>query len=392
MFEQLLHDEVQHFIKNFTEDSRQIAFSGSPFKNIPVGTLIEQIEGRRKAQTKLPTWYASKGIIYPPKVHLEQTSSETTAQHKSTLVAGKTLVDITGGFGIDSYFFAKKFHSVMHFELQPMLSAMVKHNLACLQQKNISCAAGDALEGIKENYFDVIYADPSRRNKQKGKVFLLKDCEPNIPKHLDYLLERCNTLLIKTSPMLDISIGLEELSYVHEIHIVAVQNEVKELVWKISKKEKHTPEIHTINFTKKGPQKLQFTWGQILEEIIDEPKKYLYEPNAAILKSGGYNVISHTHQVSKLHKHSHLYTSTNLLKFPGRRFEIEKIIPYSKKDMRHGIDFDKANITTRNFPESVATLRKKWRLKEGGNRYLFFTTNKNNKKILLICSKIPHEK
>ena len=391
MFKHILHTEVQAFIKNFQGTISQLAFSGSPFKDVTIQELLVQIESRIKAKTKLPTWYETKGVIFPPKLNLEQTSSETTAAYKSALVSGNTIADITGGFGIDSHYFAKSFKEVQHFELQAPLSKIVNHNATCLGDKNITCTIGNGLEGIKHRYFDVIYADPSRRHDQKGKVFLLKDCEPNIPLHLKYLLERCTTLLIKTSPMLDIYLGIQELSYVNEIHIVAVQNEVKELLWVLSKKEVSSPEIHTINYTNKEAQKFYFTWGTSDTEILSTPKKYLYEPNAAILKSGAFSSVCHHYNISKLHKHSHLYTHDTLIAFPGRTFIIDKIVPYSKKEMRDGNIFDKANITTRNFPESVAQLRKKWHIKDGGDRYLFFTTIENEKKIVLICSKTTHE-
>jgi hypothetical protein len=391
LFDHLLGEEVQAFIKYFQGDISQLAFSGSPFKDVSIKDLIVQIESREKVKLKLPTWYKTSNIVYPPKLNLEQTSSEITAAYKSTLIHGKTIADITGGFGIDSYFFAQIFQKVAHFEIQKSLSNLVSHNLICLQKKNITCHIGDGLEGVEDHFYDVIYADPSRRHNNKGKVFFLEDCEPNIPKHLEYLLDHCKTLLVKTSPMLDISIGIEELQYVTQVHVVAVANEVKELIFLLSKEQTTSPEIHTVNFTKNKIQKFQFLWNTAAEVPINAPQLYAYEPNAAIMKSGAFTQICKEYQVSKLHKHTHLYTSNTLVSFPGRRFNVEKIIPYSKKEMRRGIDFDKANITTRNFPESVATLRKKWGLKEGGNRYLFFTTIENDKKTLLICSKIPYE-
>ncbi|MFT6826410.1 MAG: hypothetical protein ACJAYD_000968 [Patiriisocius sp.] len=391
MFDHLLHDEVQDFIKGFQGEVSKLALSGSPFPAVSVTDLIVQIESRRKAKAKLPTWFNTSGIVYPPKLHLEQTSSEITAAYKQKLVQGKTLADITGGFGVDGYFFAQTFEEVHHFEIQKPLSDIVNHNVAHLSKRNITSHHGDGIDAIKEQVFHVIYADPSRRHGKKGKVFFLEDCEPNIPKHLDYLLERCHTLLVKTSPMLDISIGMKELHGVESIHIVAVQNEVKEVLWTLTKKEQKIPEIHTVNFTKNGTQKFQFSWNTPAEISLHAPQKYVYEPNAAIMKSGAFNEMCEAFQIAKLHKHSHLYTSNTLIRFPGRRFTINKIVPYSKKEMRQGINFNKANISTRNFPESVATLREKWKLKEGGDHYLFFTTIENDKKILLICSKIPDE-
>tara|TARA_B100000795_G_scaffold158062_1_gene118786 strand:+ start:94175 stop:95353 length:1179 start_codon:yes stop_codon:yes gene_type:complete len=391
LFDHLLQDEVQDFIKGFQADISQLALCGSPFKNVTVTELIVQIQSRQKAKSKLPTWFNTLGIVYAPKLNLEQTSSELTAAYKQELIQGKTLADITGGFGVDSYFFAQRFEQVHHFEIQKHLSSIVKHNLAQLPKRNVTSHHADAIQAIKQQEFDVIYADPSRRHGSKGKVFFLEDCEPNIPKHLDYLLDRCQTLLVKTSPMLDLSIGMKTLHGVESVHIVAVQNDVKEVLWVLSKKEQKTPEIHTVNFTKNRIQKFQFSWNTPAEISLHAPQKYVYEPNAAIMKSGAFNQMCETFEIAKLHKHSHLYTCNTLVDFPGRRFTVDKMILYSKKEMRRGIDFDKANISTRNFPESVATLRDKWKLKEGGDRYLFFTTIENDKKILLICSKITDE-
>lgn len=391
MFDHLLQKEVQEFIKDFKQELARLAFSGSPFTDVSTKELLQQIESRQKAKTKLPTWFTTPGIIYPAKLHLEQTSSEATAIYKQNLVTGKTLADITGGFGIDSYYFAQTFAQVHHFEIQQHLCDIVSHNLQHLPNNSFTSQSKDGLKAIEDKTFDVIYADPSRRHDSKGKVFFLEDCEPNIPKNLDYLLQRCNTLLVKTSPMLDISVALKALHSVANIHIVALHNEVKEVLWTLSKGQTKTPEIHTVNITKAGVQNFKFSWNTAAQLSLSAPLKYLYEPNAAILKSGAFNHMCGAFKLLKLHKHSHLYTSQDLVDFPGRRFKIEKVLPYSKKQMRHGIDFDKANISTRNFPETVARLQEKWKLQQGGNRYLFFTTIENDKKIVLICSKIIDE-
>ena len=391
MFDHLLQKEVQQYIKDFKQELSRLAFSGSPFTDVSTKELLQQIQGRQKAKTKLPTWFKTPGIIYPAKLHLEQTSSEATAIYKQTLVKGNTLADITGGFGIDSYYFAQTFAQVHHFEIQEHLCDIVSHNLQHLPNNSFISQSKDGLEAIKDNTFDVIYVDPSRRHDSKGKVFFLEDCEPNIPKNLEYLLQRCTTLLVKTSPMLDISVAIKALENVAQIHIVALHNEVKEVLWILRREHTKPPEIHTANITKAGMQKFTFTWNTPAQLSLSAPLTYLYEPNASILKSGAFNHMCGAYRVLKLHKHSHLYTSQDLVDFPGRRFKIEKIVSYSKKQMRSGIDFDKANISTRNFPETVAKLQEKWKLQQGGNRYLFFTTIENDKKIVLICSKIIDE-
>lgn len=384
----LLNSDIQDFIQNFEGEVSKLAFSGSPFEKVTIQELIQQIEGRKKAEKKLPKWFGTQNILFPPKLNLEQTSSEITAKYKASLVKGETLADITGGFGIDSFYFSEKFSSVQHYEINPELSEIAKHNFKVFGKENIACLCEDGLQNILKNKFTVIYADPSRRHDSKGKVFFLKDCQPNIPENIAEILNNCDQFLLKTSPMLDISIGLSELKHVSEIHIVAVENEVKELLWLLEKKASTAPKIKTINFTKSGTENFNFEWNEPAMVKYSLPQKYLYEPNAAILKSGAFNLVSGKLQLNKLHQNTHLYTSETIIDFPGRVFLIEKIIPYSKSEMRAALSFKKANIATRNFPESVETLRKKWKIADGGDIYLFFVTNLEDKREMIVCSKL----
>ena len=306
------------------------------------------------------------------------------------MIVGNSVADITGGFGVDSYYFSKKTAAVTHFEIDKSLSDIAVHNFQQLKARNITCKATDGLQEVLLSQFDTVYADPSRRHNTKGKVFYLKDCAPNIPEYLSSLLKVCNLLLIKTSPMLDISAGLEELTNVYQIHIVAVNNEVKELLWLAKKTYSGSVEIVTKNFKKKVAETYSFTYNEPVEAFFDKPKRFLYEPNAAILKGGAFNAISQDFKVKKLHEHTHLYTSEALREFPGRRFIIEKVLSYSKNEMKK-LGINKANITTRNFQESVSSLRKKFKIKDGGDVYLFFSTIKPSKKVVLVCSKVKDE-
>lgn len=383
----LLNTEVQDFIMNFNGEISKLAFAGSPFENISVQELIQQIEGRRKSEKKLPKWFDALGILYPPKLNLEQTSSEITANYKASLVNGQNIADITGGFGIDSYYFSEKIENVNHFEINAELSEIAKHNFEVFGKNNVFCFAKDGLDEILQNNYDVVYADPSRRHDSKGKVFFLKDCQPNIPAKISEILKKCKTFLLKTSPMLDISVGLSELEHVSEIHIVAVDNEVKELLWLLKKDFIGNLEIMTINFTKTKSEIFSFMWKESAIPEYNLPFKYLYEPNAAILKSGAFDLISEKFRLKKLHINTHLYTSDTLIEFPGRRFIVKKNIPYKKPEIKAALTFKKANIATRNFPESVETLRKKWKIRDGGDKYLFFVTSEK-KKQMLVCSKI----
>ncbi|MBZ0326634.1 MAG: class I SAM-dependent methyltransferase [Altibacter sp.] len=387
MNKDILHKETQEFIINFKEDSSKLAFAGSPFPTISTQQLLQQIESRRRIEKKLPSWYHKTGIYYPPKINLEQTSSEITASYKATLVYGDSLADLTGGFGVDTYYFSKQMAWVYHFEKNEELSAIAKHNFEILNAQNIHCFPQNGLDAVADKEFDILYIDPSRRHDSKGKVFYLADCEPNVPTHLPFLLARCKILLLKTSPMLDISVGLSELASVYEIHIVAVDNEVKELLWLLRSGFSEAPVIKTINFSKLGHQVFEFSRDAAVSATYSLPRQFLYEPNAALMKSGGFNELSTAFSVDKLHQNSHLYTSDAFVDFPGRCFKIENVVSYSKKAIKQALTFEKAHIATRNFPESVASLRKKWKLKDGGTLYLFFTKILDDKKVMLVCSK-----
>lgn len=388
----ILNPEIQAFIKsNIGKSISKLALQKNPFPDVDWIRILNQIEAKAKAKDKLPNWFSTKNIIYPSKISIEQTSSEKTAQYKASIVSGKSLIDLTGGFGVDDYYFAKKIKNVVHCEINLELSAVVKHNFKQLNAPNINCYSGDSMDTLNtlKTKWDWIYIDPSRRNDAKGKVFLLKDCLPNVPENLDFYFRKSDAILIKTAPLLDISAGLSELKHVKTIHIVALENEVKELLWELHKDYFGNVHIKTVNIVK---EKLE-TFDFILNDNstlpnFSFPQKYLYEPNSAIMKSGGFDEVSSFYNLNKLHKHSHLYTSIHLIPFPGRIFYIQNTFPYNKPEMKSYLENTQANITTRNFPDSVESIRKKWKIKDGGNVYCFFTTDENNHKIVLICTKI----
>ena len=388
----ILYPKVQEFIQDQLGVSiAKLALQKNPFPEIDWLTILNQIEAKTKSREKLPTWFSTKAIIYPSKLSIEQTSSERTAEYKSSLIAGNSLIDLTGGFGVDDYYFAKKINKITHCEINTDLSEIVGHNFKQLGVTNIECIAGDSLTTLQSTTekWDWMYIDPSRRNDAKGKVFILKDCLPNVPENLDFYFEKSDAILIKTAPLLDIAAGLSELQNVKTIHIVAIENEVKELLWELHKNYLGAIGIKTVNLTKDATNSFDFILNQESTEAnYSLPKRYLFEPNSAIMKSGGFNEISEQYRLDKLHKHSHLYTSNELIDFPGRVFEIQHAIPYSKKEIKIHLENSKQNITTRNFPETVELIRKKWKIKEGGNSYCFFTTDMNNDKIVLICTKI----
>lgn len=386
----ILNERVQQFIvDNLKTDITKLILKGSPFPSISVQELANQIVAKQKSAKKLPTWFLAKNIYYPAKVSIEQSSSEITAKYKSKIISGDNLIDITGGFGVDSYYFSKQFKKVLHCEISEDLSALVKHNYKQLETQNIDTFSGNGIDFLKNttDFFDCIYIDPSRRNDVKEKVFLLKDCQPYIPPKIDFLFTKTTNILIKVSPILDISNTVNDLKNVKEIHIVAVNNEVKEtLVW-LEKNYNGKIKIKTSNFKKETIETFNFDYLEDVVSEYSEPLAYLYEPNSAILKSGGFHQISKQLELFKLHQHSHLYTSDKLIYFPGRSFKVENVINYDKKKLKRIIPEKKANITTRNFPKTVAQIRKEINLKDGGETYIFFTTDKNNQLKAVICTK-----
>ncbi|RAJ16207.1 class I SAM-dependent methyltransferase [Olleya aquimaris] len=388
----ILNKGIQRFIaENLNNNISELVLKGIPFPKEIQQDILNQIESKNKSKKKLPTWFNTQGIYFPSKLNIEQTSSETTAKYKSNLISGHSLIDLTGGFGVDAYYFSKHFKQVIHCELNQELSQIVKHNASILNTPNLTFYPENGLDILKklDQPFDWIYIDPSRRNDAKGKVFLLNDCLPNVPEHLDLLFSYSKNIMIKTSPLLDISSGLNELSHVKTIHCVAVNNEVKELLWILEANFNGQVTIKTVDIKSDKYNSFKFIYEEekVTEADYSLPLTYLYEPNSAILKSGAFDTISKKLDIFKLHKHSHLYTSDKKVEFPGRHFKIETVIPYNKKSYNKYIALKQANITTRNFPESVNQIRNKLKIKEGGKNYLFFTTNLDNFKIIICCTK-----
>ncbi len=384
-------EKLRHFvIDNTSADVVQLALQKNPFPEFSWTEILEQISGRQKAVDKLPTWFTCETVVYPSKISVEQTSSETTAQYKSSLISGNSLIDLTGGFGVDAYYFAQKFKQVVHCELNQDLSQLVAYNFERLKVQNIECISGDGLEILLNQHqkFDWIYLDPARRSNHKGKVFMLEDCAPNVSELLPEYFKYADKILIKTAPILDIHAGLKALSFVKKIHIVALENEVKEILWQIEQGFLGEIGISSVNINRDHVQEFSFILADEAFSKYNLPQNYLYEPNAAIMKSGGFAQIGKQYGLSKLHLHSHLYTSEKLIDFPGRSFEILDLLPYQKAEMKLCLQGKSANVTVRNFPETVDDIRKKWKIKSGGDLYCFFTTDMNNRKIVLLCAKI----
>ncbi|UCD60718.1 MAG: class I SAM-dependent methyltransferase [Flavobacteriaceae bacterium] len=391
MNKEVLITGVQEYINNnLNTDILSVLLQKSKFDTISSKELAQQIESKKKCAAKLPTWFKTDKIYYPPKINIEQSSSEKTAFYKASLVNGKSLLDVTGGFGVDSYFFSQQIAKVTLCEINKELAQITAHNLNILGATAIEVLNTDGIKYLKnfEGLLDWIYIDPSRRDDSKGKVFKLSDCTPDLTTHLELLKEKSKSILLKTSPLLDISKGLKELKSVEEIQIVAVNNEVKEVLWIIKGTNHPEPLIKTINLKNSGDEVFIFKRSDenSNQSELSMPLKYLYEPNAAILKAGAFKTIGNQFQLKKLHEHTHLYTSEKKVEFPGRTFKILSTHPYNKRSLT-ALQVEKANITNRNFPVSVADLRKKHKIKEGGKFYLFFITDLNNKRQILKCVK-----
>lgn len=391
MFFSFLNPEIQKFINaNLETEISKLALQKNPFPSTNWIEIVNQIAAKKKTKNKLPTWFQTDGIVYPNKISVEQTSSEKTALYKSSLIYGTCLIDLTGGFGVDDYYFSKQLEKVVHCEINEELSAIVQHNFKQLGVQNIECITGDSTEQLKvlNITWDLIYIDPSRRSHHKEKVFMLEDCSPNVPKLLNFYFDYTSNILIKTAPILDITSATKELRNIKCIHIIAVENEVKELLWELSKEYIGAISIKTINFIKNKSETFDIILKAKNKATYSMPRKYLYEPNNAIMKSGAFDAVSSYYKLDKLHVNSHLYTSDNNSDFAGRVFKINEVIPYQKKEMKTFLYDKKVNITIRNFPDSVKNIRKKWKIRDGGQVYCFFTTDMKNNKIVLICTKI----
>ena len=349
--------------------------------------LARQTEGRKIIANKLPSWAGNMSILFPVKISLEQCSSEATAIYKAGLVSGESLVDLTGGFGVDCSFLSKNFSSVDYVEQNEELCQIAEHNFAALGL-NIRVNNAESVSFLEDMpSVDCIYIDPARRDVKGKKTADLSLCSPNLLEIRDILLEKCNTLLIKLSPMFDISSALEVFPECKQVHVVSVKNECKELLLLVEGGFCGETEIVCVDLDELGITSVASNLRKEKGEIIGyfAPKAYLYEPNASIMKAGLFKTVANKYNVQKLHPSTHLYTSEELVSgFPGRSFEIKRVTKVQKKEIQ---DIEKANLSTRNFPGNVADLRKKLKLKDGGDTYIFACTLNDNSKVLIICEK-----
>lgn len=377
---EILNKEVQNYINaNLETDLHSLLLKKSPFSDVSMQEMVQQIKGKKVAQRKFP-FLLKENIVFPPNLNLEQASSQSTAEFKAENLDGKKFLDLTCGFGIDAYFLSQNFEEIILVEKNPELLDVVKHNWKILNKK--ATFVNENLEHFlakNSESFDVIYLDPARRDSEKNKKFLLEDLSPNLLEIQDQLLEISSQIIIKLSPLIDISYLISVLKNVAKIQIIAVRNEVKELIVFLEKARKGDDvEISCINLESDDAEfAFQFKEEKTAVSAFSEPQQFLYIPNNAVLKSGAFNLISQFFNGKKLHPNTHFYTSDKRIeRFPGRVLEINMI---DSKHIRKG---EKYNIISKNYPLSPDEIKKKYKILDGGNCYLIFTQTQNRKIIL----------
>lgn len=411
---------IEEFIKKHRlDDVRSLALQAAKYPDIDMPFALDQIEGWQRARTKLPEWASKDGIIFPPHISMEQCSSERTAKYKSGILhSSGILIDLTGGFGVDFSYMAKGFSKAVYVEQQSHLCDIAKHNFELLGLQHaevvnadgveylhslplISNASRTHLEGeskengqqtIEENI--VIYLDPARRDVHGAKVYGIEDCTPNVVELQSELLDKASVVMVKLSPMLDLHAAIKALS-VSKAYIVSVGNECKELLLVLSRDKNEAIRVVCVN----DDESFEYSYGEEADCVpsvsdadilADGSECFLYEPNASIMKAGCFSLLTSCFSVKALSRNSHLFVSNDeIADFPGRKFKIYAVSSMNKKELRKVLaDISQANIAVRNFPLSVAELRKRLKLKDGGDTYIFATTVGERSHTLIICKKI----
>ena len=402
-----MNTATRDFIESHLKDDvRQLALQKFS-EDVDKMLVLNQIEARQLLSKKVPTWASNPDLLFPRHLSIEQCSSELTAKYKASIISGgDTFVDLTGGLGIDSYFLSEKFKTAYYVENQKELCDLAEHNFAVLGRK-ITVVNEDSESFLSKNQdFDLIFIDPARRDVYNRKMVSLHDCSPDVVKLVETFPEtssRKPSFLIKASPMLDISLITNELQNISEIHIVSVRNECKEILIKIEPGFDGEIKYFCVNLQNdtvistavKRSGEISFEFSESTENsavstFAPTIKRYLYEPNASLMKSGAFKLISQRFAIDKLHVNSHLYTSDNLISdFPGRIFEVVGFAPFNKKVKKELLkDITEASVATRNFPLSANELRKNLNLKESDKNYVFGTTLIGEKKVMILCKKI----
>lgn len=379
LFDRLLLPDVQGFItENQNSDLTKLLLKKSPFPDVSMSEIVQQIKGRNVAGRKFP-FLLAEGIIFPPNLNLEQASSQTTAEFKAEYCSGKSFLDLTAGFGIDAYFLSRNFDNVTLVEQNPQLSQTVQHNWRVLG-RNADFITEDLKTFLAENtgHFDLIYLDPARRDEQKKRKFLLQDLSPDVLEIQEKLLELAPKVMIKLSPLIDISYLISVLKNCHRIDIIAVRNDVRELIVHLRRLPTDWVSIECHNLESSDtPLEFNYEQEKVSKAEYSMPLRYIYIPNNAVLKSGAFNFVASKFGLFKLHANTHLYTSAEKAEdFPGRCLEMEAV---SAGTLSKGGQY---NVISKNYPLSPEEIKKKYKLRDGGNSYLIFTTALGKKVIL----------
>lgn len=387
----VLRPEIQEFIQFHEKaDVRELVLSQKSVSGVPIAWIAQQIQGRRKAREKLPRWYSTPGIVYPPALNMEQCSSEITGRYKKGLVTGHHMADLTGGFGVDAFFLSQQFQLIDFVEPDKDLMHLARHNLEVLGATNINFhdQTTEDFLAFHATIYDFLYLDPSRRSTHR-KLVKLDDCFPNVIALQPRLLQQSPHVLIKASPLLDLKKAYRELGFVDQFIVLAHANECKELLISLRRHADDEPTIHAVELDREGePTRFAFTWSQEKAASIEfaEPDEYIYEPNAAILKAGAFKLIGRQFGLQKLNADTHLYTSREKIReFPGRIFKVIEEVALDK-DVKTRFPEGFANILTRNYPMSVAEILKRTGLREGGERYLICA--RTQKHVTLVAERI----
>ena len=389
-----MNKATKDFIREHADaDVRQLALQAKKNPEVDLTYALEQIAGRQKAKMKLPSWAKIDGMVYPPHISMEQCSSELTAKYKAEIVpCGNYFVDLTGGFGVDFSFIAKTFKHAVYVERQEHLCAITSENFRLLGLDNAEVVNADGIEYLHQmDHADLVFIDPARRDDHGGRTYGIADCTPNVLEVMDELMLKTNMLLLKLSPMLDWRKAVRDLGGASEVHIVSVDNECKELLIMV-KHDVQPIKVVCVNlFSNEEREVFEFddTESTPLRQNISS-KTYLFEPNTSIMKAGCFDEIQARFHVAQLDNNSHLFVSDyEIPDFPGRRFKIEHVTSMNKRELKEALaDINRANIAVRNFPLSVAELRKKLKLKDGGDVFIFATTVAKEGHQLFICRKI----
>lgn len=392
-------DDKAFVQEHLHEEVAALALRLGRFPNLNASVVLRQVAGYQALSKKVPSWAANPNMVFPDSLTLEQCSSEATARYKASLLPASVhrIADLTGGLGVDFAFLAAGKTKAFYIERRADLCEIALENFRALGLTQAEVLNGDGPSILEETSpcFDLLFVDPARRDAKGGKVVALNDCEPDIAQIKNSLFTKAPLLLVKLSPMLDISLALKQLPETTQVHVVSVDGECKELLFLLAAETTlQEARLFCVNLRSNAPsQYFDFTRSDEQSSVCrlaEAPQRFLYEPNASLLKAGAFSILTQAFDLYKLHPNSHLYTSETFLEdFPGRTFSIESVFPVHPKDLKiHLGNLTKANISVRNYPDTVAQLRKKTKLNEGGETYLFATTLKDGKMMFIKCSKL----